>query len=69
MLNKKWMTTPVIAMNSKDSLRKAIKAMTENKVHIIPVMDEEKLVGIITDGNLKKAMVASEKLAFFIPCS
>jgi len=69
MLDKKWTTSPVITMCTKDSLRKAIKAMNENNIHILPVIDENKVVGIVADGNLKKAMVATDKLLFYIPCS
>jgi len=69
MLGKKLETTPVITMCTKDSLRKAIKAMNENNIHILPIKDKDKLVGVVTDGNLKKVMVASDKLLFYIPCS
>ena len=69
MLNKKWTTSPVITVCTKDSLRKAAKAMNENDIHILPVINEDKLVGIVTDGNLKKAMVATDKLLFYVPCS
>ncbi len=69
MSEKNWTSAPVISIGRKDSLRKAIKAMNENNIHILPVMEEDKLVGIIADANLKKALVASDKLLFFIPSS
>jgi len=43
--------------------------MDENNIHILPVIEEGSLLGIFADANLKKALVASNKLLFFIPAS
>lgn len=55
MLVKNWMTKPVITIDEDESMHEAIKRLKENKIRILPVMKKEKLVGIITDRDLKRA--------------
>jgi acetoin utilization protein AcuB len=49
------MSHPVIIVNEKDSMNDAIKIIKENHISILPVMKKEELVGVITDGDLKRA--------------
>jgi len=55
MLVKDWMSTKVITVNVQDTLQHAIKVSMEDQVSILPVLEEGKLVGIITDRDLKRA--------------
>jgi len=55
MLVKDWMSTKVITVNVQDTLQQAIKISMENQVSLLPVLEEGKLVGIITDRDLKRA--------------
>jgi len=55
MLVKNWMTKNVITVDVDDSMHGATKLLKENDIRILPVMDKGKLVGILTDGDLKKA--------------
>ncbi len=55
MLVKDWMSTNVITVNASDTMQQAISLMTDNKISMLPVMDEGKLVGIVTDRDLKRA--------------
>jgi len=55
MLVKYWMSKKVITVNAGDSMDTAIKLMKENHVKMLPVMKRDKLVGIVTDRDLKKA--------------
>ncbi len=55
MLVKKWMTKDVITIDVHDSLSDAIDLLKRNKIRRLPVMDGDKLVGIITDRDLKEA--------------
>jgi len=55
MLVKDWMSTKVITVNVQDTLQHAIKVSMENQMSILPVLEEGKLVGIITDRDLKRA--------------
>jgi acetoin utilization protein AcuB len=55
MLVNDWMTTPVITIEATDSMARAADLMLENEISILPVMDEGKLVGVVTDRDLKRA--------------
>jgi CBS domain-containing protein len=45
---KDAMTDYVITIRSASPIEKAVKLMTENRIKKIPVVDDERLVGIIT---------------------
>ena len=55
MLVKNWMSQPAITVNEKDSMQDATKIMKKNNISILPVLKKEILVGVITDGDLKRA--------------
>lgn len=55
MLVKDWMSTKVISLDVGDTLQHAITSSMDHGVHIMPVMEEGKLVGVVTDRDLKRA--------------
>ena len=55
MLVKNWMCRKVITVDVNDSMEEAMRLMKEKEVQMLPVMKGGKLVGIITDRDLKKA--------------
>lgn len=55
MLVKDWMSKNVITVDINDSMQGAIKILRENSIHMLPVMKKDKLVGIVTDRDLKRA--------------
>jgi len=55
MLVKNWMSKKVITVDINDSMQGAMKLMKENGIPMLPVMKKGKLVGIITDRDLKRA--------------
>jgi acetoin utilization protein AcuB len=55
MLVKDWMTKTVVTLEVTDSLQHAINLVMENHVSMFPVLEEGKLVGIVTDRDLKRA--------------
>jgi acetoin utilization protein AcuB len=55
MLVKNWMSKNVITVDINDSMSDAIKLLKENDIKMLPVMKKDKLVGIITDRDLKRA--------------
>ena len=71
MLVKNWMTQPVITIDKSDTIGLATQLMTENRIRTIPVVSEGKLVGIISDRDLKKVSVSggtgleAPKVAYF----
>lgn len=56
MLIKEWMSKSVITIDHNDSLNHAITLFQTKVISMLPVMGNGKLVGIITDGDVKKAM-------------
>jgi acetoin utilization protein AcuB len=49
------MSKNVITVDRNDSMQDAIKLLKEYKIRMLPVMKKGKLVGIVTDRDLKKA--------------
>jgi acetoin utilization protein AcuB len=55
MLVKNWMTKDVKTVDVNTSMQQAITLMQEMKINLLPVMDGDKLIGVISDRDLKKA--------------
>jgi len=55
MLVKNWMSKEIVAVDADDSMQNAIYILQEQNIKMLPVMEDENLVGIITDRDLKKA--------------
>ena len=55
MLVKDWMSSKVISVNHDASIMKASKLMKQNGIQHLPVLKEERLIGIISDRDLKEA--------------
>jgi len=55
MLVKNWMNSDFVTVREDDSMQEAIRLLKEHPVELLPVMRKRKLVGIITDRDLKKA--------------
>jgi CBS domain-containing protein len=56
------MTRDLPTVGPRESLREAARRMTESGAKALPVCDDDRLVGIITDWDITRA-VASEKIA------
>jgi len=55
MLVKNWMSKDVITVDVNDSMQYAIRLLKEHNIRGLPVMQNGKLVGIVTDRDLKRA--------------
>ena len=55
MLVQGWMATDIISVNEETSMMKASVLMKENNIRRLPVVRKGKLVGIVTDTDLKEA--------------
>jgi acetoin utilization protein AcuB len=55
MLVKNWMSKDVITADVNDSMQDALKLLKENNIRMLPVLKKSKLVGILTDRDLKRA--------------
>lgn len=53
-----WMTKEVVWVSGATSLREAADLMKVRKIRHLPVMDRNKLMGIVTDRDLRQAMPA-----------
>ena len=55
MLIKDWMATAVLTVDANTSVMRATRIMKENNIRRLPVLSQGKLVGIVTDRDLKDA--------------
>jgi acetoin utilization protein AcuB len=55
MLVKNWMSKKVISIDADDSMEDAMGLLKEHGIRRLPVMKNGKLVGIVTDRDLKNA--------------
>jgi acetoin utilization protein AcuB len=55
MLVRNWMSQPVITIDAEDSMQNATKLMKQYAIHMLPVTRDDKLVGVVTDRDLKRA--------------
>jgi acetoin utilization protein AcuB len=55
LLVKYWMSKPPITVNVKAYLKEADELLIKNKIRQLPVVEDGKLVGLITDKDIKRA--------------
>jgi acetoin utilization protein AcuB len=54
-----WMTPSVLAVESFDSIAVARRLMAKHRVNQLPVLDNDRLVGIVTDRDVRDAYPTS----------
>lgn len=55
MLVKYWMSRDVVTITPGDSMKRAMDLVKKHQIHQLPVMKGDKLVGMLSDGDLKRA--------------
>jgi acetoin utilization protein AcuB len=55
LLVKYWMSKPPITVNAKSYLKEADELLKKNKIRQLPVVEDGKLVGLLTDKDIKRA--------------
>jgi acetoin utilization protein AcuB len=55
MLVKNWMSKPAITIDADATMHDAIKLLKNHNIKMLPVMEKGRLVGIVTDRDLKRA--------------
>lgn len=56
------MTTQVITVGERDSLQKCMQLMTEKRVRHLPVVEDGKLKGIVSIGDVVKEVISEQAL-------
>ena len=59
MLVKNWMSKPVITIDHDESMVEAAKRLKQHNIRMLPVMKNGKLVGIVTDRDIKRASASN----------
>ena len=57
-----WMTTSVLTVTPKDTLKQAREMMSKHRVNQLPVVVDDKVVGIVTDRDVRDAYPSSMRL-------
>ena len=57
------MTTDVICARPEQSVEQCMAVMTDKRVRHLPVLDQERLVGIVSIGDLVKSIIADQNFA------
>jgi len=55
MLVKNWMSKPVVTISDDASMQDATALLKQHSIRMLPVLKKNKLVGVVTDRDLKKA--------------
>ena len=55
MLVKNWMSKEIITIDEDDSLQDAVRLLKKHEIRMLPVTKKDKLVGIVTDRDLRRA--------------
>ena len=55
MLIKKWMSSPVTTIEADASVMDAAELFEKKVISMLPVLENGRVVGIVTDGDIKKA--------------
>ncbi|MDH3348475.1 MAG: CBS and ACT domain-containing protein [Desulfobulbaceae bacterium] len=59
MLIKDWMATTILTVDANTSVMRATRIIKENNIRRLPVLSHGKLVGVVTDRDLKEASPSS----------
>ena len=59
MLVKNWMSKPVITIGVNNSMQEASRLLEKHHIRMLPVIQGESLVGIITDRDLKRSSASN----------
>lgn len=55
MLVKNWMSKKVVTVDVNDSMQDAARLLKEHNIRMLPVLERGKLVGVLTDRDVKRA--------------
>jgi CBS domain-containing protein len=59
---KEIMTTLVVSVNPDTRIHECMALMTERRIRHLPVLDREKLVGVVSIGDVVKSMLTEQEM-------
>jgi len=59
---KEIMTTLVVSVNPETRIHECMALMTEKRIRHLPVLDGEKLVGVVSIGDVVKSMLTEQEM-------
>ena len=62
MLIKDWMSESVFTVDVDDSMQHAMRLLLKHEIRMLPVMEKGRLVGVVSDRDIKKASASSVTL-------
>ncbi len=55
------LSRPAVTVSSKDSIERCMQLMTEHRIRHLPVVDDDRLIGLISMGDLVRWVMESQK--------
>lgn len=55
MLIKEWMSSPAVTIDPEETMPKAVNLMKDKGIRLLPVLKQGRLVGVVTDTDIKRA--------------
>lgn len=62
MLVKSWMSKDLVTIEEEASMQDAFSIMREHKIRMLPVLKDGRLVGVVSDSDLKRASASDATL-------
>ena len=56
-------STPVVVANPSHTVEECLRLMTENRVRHLPVLDRDKIVGVVSIGDLVNWIISAQDVA------